>query len=163
MALIRDGAEVESQLYHHFVIKIHFLECFLLYTLHSWYLIWGLWGEFNKTATVKVLNIQFTCSILHEHKLFPPFLLLLPQRDFSLKTEGKCHIASSGINKQWYFGSSGFQKKKKKDNDWVLVGRNMRNRSCTSLLASSTGGQTEEAGRTTIPPTSRTKTTTTES
>lgn len=100
MALIRDGAEVESQLYHHFVIKIHFLECFLLYTLHSWYLIWGFWGEFNKTATVKVLNIQFTCSILHQHKLFPPFLLFLPQRDFSLKTEGKCHIASSGINKQ---------------------------------------------------------------
>ena len=61
-------------------------------------------------------------------------------------------------------------KKKKKDNDWVLVGRNilnsclkLRNRSCTSLLASSTGGQTEEAGRTTIPSTSRTKTTTTES
>ena len=48
--------------------------------------------------------------------------------------------------------------KKKKKRQWVLVGRNilnsclkLRNRSCTSLVASSTRGQTEEAGRTTIP------------
>ena len=46
----------------------------------------------------------------------------------------------------------------KKKRQWVLVGKNilnsclkLRNRSCTSLVASSTRGQTEEAGRTTIP------------